>query len=76
MRAKWIPVVDARKCTGCSRCVEVCSVRCLEIEAGIAALPRPESCGSEEHCITECRDDAIQMAFVPMEGNEAVGVWR
>jgi len=76
MRAKWIPVVDVCKCTGCSRCVEVCGAKCLEIEAGTAALPRPDACGSEEHCITECHDDAIYMAWVPMEGNEAVGVWR
>lgn len=76
MRAKWIPVVDPSKCTGCNRCVEVCGVRCLEIEGGIAVLPRPDACGSEEHCIIECRDDAIHMAWLPMNGNEDVGVWR
>ena len=75
MRVKWIPVVDASKCTGCGRCVEVCGVKCLEIEGGIRQLPRPAACGSEEHCITECRDDASQMVWVPMEGNETVGVW-
>jgi len=76
MRAKWIPVVDASKCTGCIRCVEVCGAKCLEITEGIAALPRPDAGGSEEHCITECRDDAIDMAWVLMEGNQTVGVWR
>jgi NAD-dependent dihydropyrimidine dehydrogenase PreA subunit len=76
MRAKWLPIVDASKCTGCSRCVEVCSVKCLEIAEGIAVLLRPDICGSEEHCIVECRDGAIHMAWVTMEGNEAVGVWR
>jgi MinD superfamily P-loop ATPase len=76
MRAKWVPVVDASKCTGCGRCVEVCVVKCLEIAESIATLPRPGACGSEEHCITECRDDAIHMEWVPMERNEAVGVWR
>jgi MinD superfamily P-loop ATPase len=76
MKSKWVPVVAADKCTGCGRCVEVCGVKCLEIAEGIAVLPRPDACGSEEHCITECRDDAIHMAWVPMGGNEAVGVWR
>jgi len=76
MKAKWVPIIDASKCTGCSRCVEVCGVKCLEIAEGIAILPRPDACGSEEHCIAECRDDAIQMAWVPMQGNEVVGVWR
>ena len=76
MRAKWIPVVDDGKCTGSNRCVEVCGVKCLEIEGGIAVLPRPDACGSEEHRVTECRDDPIHMARVQMEGNEAVGVRR
>jgi NAD-dependent dihydropyrimidine dehydrogenase PreA subunit len=76
MKSKWVPVVAADKCTGCGRCVEVCGVKCLEIAEGIAVLPRPDACGSEEHCITECRDDAIHMAWVPMGGNEAVGVCR
>ena len=56
--------------------VEVCGVRCLEIAEGIAALLRPDACGSEERCIMECRDDAIHMAWVPFEGHEAVGDWR
>ena len=43
---------------------------------GVAELTEPETCGSEEHCITECRDDAIQMAWVPMEGDPAIGQWR
>ncbi len=76
MKGKWIPVVDATKCTGCSRCVELCDVKCLEIAGPIAVLPRPDVCGSEERCITECRDDAIHMVWVPMQGNQAMGVWR
>ena len=51
-------------------------VKCLEMAEGIAVLPRLDACGSEEQCITECRDDAIQMAWVPTPGNEAVGLWR
>ena len=76
MRRKWIPVVDTKKCTGCGRCVEVCGVKCLEIEGGMAVLGRPDECGSEEHCITQCRDDAIHMAWVVMEGRSAIGIWR
>ena len=76
MKAKWLPRIDPSKCTGCSRCVEVCGVKCLEMAEGIAVLPRPDACGSEGHCMKECREDAIQMAWVPMQGNERVGVWR
>jgi len=43
---------------------------------GIAALVLPETCGSEEHCISACRDDAIQMAWLPHSGDRTVGQWR
>jgi NAD-dependent dihydropyrimidine dehydrogenase PreA subunit len=43
---------------------------------GIAVLARPKTCGSEEHCIEVCADDAIRMAWVPMTGHDAVGRWR
>jgi len=76
MEFKWLPVVAGDRCAGCGRCVEACGPNCLEIAKGIAVLPRPDECGSEEHCITECRDDAIRMEWVRMEGNKAVGVWR
>lgn len=76
MKFKWLPVIDADKCTGCNLCVEACGPRCLEIIEGIAALPRPDQCGSEEHCIAACHDDAIHMQWVPFAGNESVGSWR
>lgn len=75
MNFKWMPVIDADKCTGCNLCVEACGPKCLELVEGIAALPRPDECGSEEHCIGVCRDDAIHMQWVPFDGNESVGRW-
>ena len=76
MKAKWVPVVDADKCTGCGSCVEACSVQCLEVTAGIAVLARPEACESHENCTWSCRHDAIHMAWTPTPGNDAVGKWR
>ncbi len=76
MKFKWMPVVDADRCTGCNLCVEACGPQCLELVEGIAALPRPDECGSEEHCIAVCRDDAIHMQWVPFAGNESIGRWR
>jgi hypothetical protein len=42
---------------------------------GIAALAFPDTCGSEEHCISVCRDDAIHMAWLPFSGGRSVGKW-
>jgi hypothetical protein len=35
-----------------------------EIAEGVAVLPRPDICGSEEHCISECRDDGSTDAVI------------
>lgn len=75
MDKKWVPVVFPDRCTGCGLCVEACGPQCLEIEDGIAVLVRPDACGSEEHCIPVCRDDAIRMRWVAMDGDKKVGRW-
>lgn len=72
---KWVPVIAADRCTGCGLCVEACGPACLKMVDNMAVLVRPDQCGSEEHCIAPCRDDAIRMDWVPTEGNRAVGRW-
>ena len=78
MDSKWIPVVIEELCSGCNLCVAACGPACLELEleASVAVLSRPNECGSEEHCIGVCPEDAIHMAWVPMEGDPAIGQWR
>jgi ferredoxin len=53
--------------------VEACGPRSLIMVDGIAALAFPDKCGSEEHCISACPEDAIQMTWVFFSGNKAVG---
>jgi MinD superfamily P-loop ATPase len=65
---KWMPVISAERCTGCGLCVDACGPRSLEMVNSVAALTLPDTCGSEEHCIGLCRDDAIAMAWVPFVG--------
>ena len=65
---KWMPVVLEDRCTGCGLCVEACGPRSLELIKGITVLVAPETCGSEEHCIAACDDQAIQMAWVAFAG--------
>ena len=76
MSYKWMPIILAERCTGCGLCVEACGPRSLEMLNGIAVLRLPDTCGSEEHCISACRDEAIQMAWLPFEGNVKIGKWR
>jgi NAD-dependent dihydropyrimidine dehydrogenase PreA subunit len=72
---KWLPVVSTDRCDGCGRCVEACGPGCLAITDGIAALTRPDGCGSEEHGIPVCERQAIGMDWVPFTGDRSVGRW-
>ena len=49
---------------------------CLETQNRVAVLERPNDCGSEEHCISACPEDAIHMVWLPAEGNHSIGLWR
>lgn len=73
---KWVPVVDEDLCNGCGACVDACGPKSLEIMDRVAVLARPDTCGSEEHCIAPCPADAIHMAWVEMTGNRTRGKWR
>ncbi len=76
MKFKWLPVVDADACDGCGKCAEACGPRCLSIVGNIAVLDDPERCGSEEHCIEPCPQNAIRMVWLPWAGDEARGKWQ
>lgn len=73
MAYKWMPVVLRDRCTGCRLCLDACGPKSLTMEEGVAVLAFPESCGSEEHCISVC---AIHMAWVPHSGDRAAGKWQ
>ena len=73
---KWLPVIVEDACTGCGLCVAACAPACLETQNLVAILTRPEDCGSEEHCIRACPEDAIHMAWLSSEGDPSLGSWR
>jgi Na+-translocating ferredoxin:NAD+ oxidoreductase RNF subunit RnfB len=56
--------------------VDACGPCSLSLFDNLAVLSDPESCGSEEHCIEPCPENAIHMAWLPWAGNEARGVWQ
>ncbi len=76
MPYKWIPVIDAERCTGCGLCVDACGPQCLEMIGGLPILTKLDLCGSEEHCIPPCRHEAIYMDWVKSEGDQKVGRWK
>lgn len=73
---KWMPIIDDEQCTGCALCVNACGPQCLEMVSSLAVLTLPEICGSEEHCIGLCADDAIHMAWLPWAGDTSRGKWQ
>lgn len=54
-----MPVIDADQRTSGNLRAEACRPKGVELMEGIAALPHPNECGSEEHSIAPCRDHAI-----------------
>lgn len=73
---KWMPVIDEDRCSGCGLCVHACGPACLTMPNAFAVLALPEACGSEEHCIGVCGDDAIRMAWLPWTGDTSRGKWK
>ena len=76
MDSKWRPIVLEEQCIGCGLCVDACGPESLAMEDGIAVLAFPDTCGSEEHCISACPVDAIEMAWLRFSGDRSVGQWR
>lgn len=72
---KWLPAIVEELCTGCGLCVAACGPACLETRNQVAVLERPDDCGSEEHCISACPENAIHMAWLPGEGDPLIGLW-
>ena len=73
---KWVPIIFEDFCTGCGRCIESCTPRCLEMVGKIPSLTQPNICGSDEHCVHACPQGAIRMSWVPMTGCKDIGLWH
>jgi NAD-dependent dihydropyrimidine dehydrogenase PreA subunit len=62
--ARDLPALDETRCTGCGDCVPVCPTDCLEMQAGLPWLPRPDDCVSCNLCVLICPEQALQLAAV------------
>jgi aldehyde:ferredoxin oxidoreductase len=66
-----IPVIDKKKCTACSACIQECPVTCLELVRGkgkdpraYPELPEPGKCISCGFCRDGCPVEAIEMKLL------------
>lgn len=73
---KWLPVIDQDLCTGCTACVDACGPKSLLMVDRLPVLVRPDTCGSEEHCIAPCPMGAIRMTWLEFSGDTKRGRWR
>ena len=73
---KLLPVVDWDLRTGCGLCVKSCGPQCLAMPRGFALLLHPDACGSDEHCLAACQEDAIYMHWIPMSCDTNIGNWK
>ena len=73
---KRVPVVRKSRCTACGLCGSVCPNACLGVLGGSGALVQPDACTSEGYCVSACRESAIRMKWVHLNGNRSIGQWR
>lgn len=72
---KWVPTINKKFCTGCGLCVQACAPASLQLVQETAELLYPDSCGSEERCISACESGAIEMKWIAMSGDDNAGRW-
>lgn len=65
-RRKWLPVVDATRCTGCGHCVAICGLGLRKVVNGRAVLVDADPCPTEELCVVACPAGAITMQWVEL----------
>lgn len=64
MNASLLPQIDAARCTGCERCVEICPTQALAQMNGKAMLLYAERCIYCTFCEDICPADAIMLPFL------------
>jgi NAD-dependent dihydropyrimidine dehydrogenase PreA subunit len=66
-----IEIVDAARCIGCDRCIEVCPTRVFDRGAGTPLIARQGSCQTCFQCEAYCPTDALFVAplVTPVEAD-------
>ena len=69
--SRWLPQIDSRRCAGNGDCVAGCPTGALALVAGKATLARPEACVYCADCEALCRQGAISLPYLVVEGDES-----
>jgi ferredoxin len=73
MEPKILPEIDAASCDGCGQCLPACSSGALGLQAGKAALIRPDLCRYDGNCELVCPTDAIRVPYAIVFRAEPAG---
>jgi electron transport complex protein RnfB len=65
-----LPRIDAVRCTGCERCVELCPTQALAQVAEKAVLRYPDRCTYCTLCEDICPANAIALPFLIVFGGQ------
>lgn len=57
--------VDKGICTGCEKCVEVCTVQVFEMKKGKSVPVNEKDCSGCESCIEACEEGAVTVKKLP-----------
>jgi ferredoxin len=67
--ARYLPVIDPSRCTGCGRCLPACAPHVLVLERRgwekVSTLVDRSRCTGCHHCAWRCPFDAIAMQATP-----------
>lgn len=63
--------VKKGKCTGCEKCVEVCTVQVFEMKEGKSDPVNEKDCSGCESCIEACEEGAITVEKLPPDLSDA-----
>jgi NAD-dependent dihydropyrimidine dehydrogenase PreA subunit len=58
-------IVDKEICTGCEKCVEVCTVQVFEMKKGKSVPVNEKDCSGCESCIEVCEEGAVTVKKLP-----------
>lgn len=58
-----LPIIDARRCTGCGECERLCPTNAVAVVDGSAVITRPDACTFCDRCERYCPEEAISRPF-------------